>query len=112
LLDPFEQILFVCDQLENASVFAKILEGLTAFDAVFLFQFLFLGTTGLTDCMLVFTNHDGRPIILIVRVLAGNTCESSVIHKDDIVDSVLFAGFGFGDILPGLGRKYLIRLRF
>lgn len=112
LLDPFEQILLVCDQLENASVFAKILEGLTAFDAAFLFKSLFLATTRLTNGMLVFTNHDGCAIILIVRVLAGNTCESSVVHKHDIVDGVLFAGFSFGDILSGLGRKYLMRLWF
>ena len=98
MFDPFEQILFVCDQLKNASVFAKILEGLTAFGAAFFFELLFLVTTGLADGMLVFTNHDGYSIVFVVRVLAGDTCKSGIVHKDDIVNSVLFAGFGFVDI--------------
>ncbi len=98
MFDPFEQILFVCDQLKNTSVFAKILEGLSAFGAVFLFELLFFVTTGLADGMLVFTNHDGYSIVFVVRVLAGNACESGIIHKDDIINSVLFAGFGLVDI--------------
>ncbi len=80
MLNPLEEILLVGYELENASVFAKILEGLITLDTFLLLLRLFLETTRLTDGMLAFTNHYRYALIFVVRVLTGNTCESCIIH--------------------------------
>ena len=82
LLNPLKKmkIFFIGYELEDPSIFAKILEELIALDTFFLLQGLFLRKTRLRDGMVAFTNHYGYGLTFLIRVLADDTCKSCIIY--------------------------------
>lgn len=106
LLDPFKQILFVSDKLEDTSIFTQILKVLIALSTLLLFFWLFYFTARLTDGMLVFTNHYWSSVMFIEGVLANYTWEGCVIHADQVVDCKLLIWFVAREGLPEFSRDF------